>query len=326
MKFINAINGTNTGRPPLWMMRQAGRYHPDYQKIRKGFSFEEICKKSSISAEVALSPVLRFNFDCAILFSDILFILGVFGQKVNFENGSPELSFLIEKIEDFAKYNQNNDVCDYMSFQARAIEETRKIIPQNVALMGFVGGFATIFSFGARLPYYDEDIFEKFCEKFKEALTKNIELQAKSGANVISIFDSSLNKKIPFSGFYKNFLSKFILDLKGKISIPILYYVPSLTKEQFEFFKSLNINCIATNEDVSLNELIKNADGCSINGNFYNKYLELETKECEKFIKNYFENLQPNSYFINSISHGITQKALPENVKLFSEYNNSFHV
>ena len=86
-RFVNAIRLKEQNIPPIWFMRQAGRYHSHYQNLKKKYSFEELCKTPELAAEVAVGPVNEFDFDIAILFSDILFILEALGMDLKFDPG-----------------------------------------------------------------------------------------------------------------------------------------------------------------------------------------------------------------------------------------------
>src|SRR4051812_34948911 len=94
-----AISKQNFSRPPVWFMRQAGRYHSHYQKLRQNYSFVEICKKPEIACEATMGPIRDFGFDSAILFSDLLFPLEAMGMGLKYEDG-PVLDWHLREISD----------------------------------------------------------------------------------------------------------------------------------------------------------------------------------------------------------------------------------
>ena len=104
-KFQAVLNGEAVNTPPVWMMRQAGRYHAHYQALRKSHSFVDLCKKPALAAETALGPVMDFDFDLAILFSDLLFPLETSGMPLSYDRGGPELtgSLDLEMIRKFRR-------------------------------------------------------------------------------------------------------------------------------------------------------------------------------------------------------------------------------
>jgi len=95
-RFLNALQGKPQKIPPIWLMRQAGRYHSHYQNLKKNFSFEELCKSPQLSAETAMGPIEEFDFDVAILFSDILFPLESLGMNLKYDPG-PQFSELLSE-------------------------------------------------------------------------------------------------------------------------------------------------------------------------------------------------------------------------------------
>src|SRR3569832_1787563 len=100
--FSDALVRRNHGRPPVWFMRQAGRYHSHYQGMRARYSFMDLCKKPDLALEVTMGPIRDFGFDAAILFSDLLFPLEEMGMGLSYEPG-PKLSWHLKSIEDASK-------------------------------------------------------------------------------------------------------------------------------------------------------------------------------------------------------------------------------
>src|SRR4051794_35817704 len=98
-RFEAAILKQNDSRPPIWLMRQAGRYHSHYQELRKKYSFIELCKKPEVACEATLGPIRDFNFDAAILFSDLLFPLEVMGMGLKYDEG-PKLDWHLREVDD----------------------------------------------------------------------------------------------------------------------------------------------------------------------------------------------------------------------------------
>ena len=126
-------------------MRQAGRYHKHYQSLRKKHSFEELCKKPELAAETALGPIEDFDFDVAILFSDILWPLQAMGMNLVFDPGPKFEDILTE--QNFKKLLNKKDL-RFMEFQSEALQLTREKLGHDKSLIGFVGGPWTVLSFG----------------------------------------------------------------------------------------------------------------------------------------------------------------------------------
>ena len=137
-------------------MRQAGRYHSHYRKLKEKYTFEELCKTPDLAAEVAFGPIQEFDYDIAILFSDILFILEGLGLDLNFDPGPKFNSYInSENINDYSNIDRG---IEHMQFQSEAIKITKDKLPNNKSLIGFVGGPWTLskYAFG----YNNSDLID----------------------------------------------------------------------------------------------------------------------------------------------------------------------
>ena len=141
-KFSNALENIPQPVPPIWFMRQAGRYHSHYQNLKIKNSFVELCKNPSLAAETALGPIESFDFDVAILFSDILFPLASLGMELTYSPGPKFENHLTH--ENFKKVFKNKFDINSLSFQGEALQRTREILPEDKSLIGFVGGPFTL--------------------------------------------------------------------------------------------------------------------------------------------------------------------------------------
>jgi len=143
--FQNALNRISQKTPPIWFMRQAGRYHSHYQKLKEIYSFEELCKNPELASQVACGPVEEFDFDISILFSDILFLLEGLGMPLKFNPGPIFENFITK--DNLSKHQNIEKAIEHMNFQRKAIEVTRQQLPKSKSLIGFVGGPWTLLRF-----------------------------------------------------------------------------------------------------------------------------------------------------------------------------------
>ena len=126
-----ALNRRNEGRPPVWMMRQAGRYHSHYQMLKRYNDFITLCREPELAAEVALGPIHDFNFDAAILFSDLLFPLEAMGMGLRYDPG-PKLDFHLRSMADVARLTGGAQRASHMQFQADAVTLRVTVSPPEV--------------------------------------------------------------------------------------------------------------------------------------------------------------------------------------------------
>jgi uroporphyrinogen decarboxylase len=197
-----AFNAQANAIPPIWLMRQAGRYLPEYREIRaKASSFLDFCYTPRLSVEATLQPIRRFGFDAAILFSDILVVPDALGQKVSFEAGEgPQL----EPVDSTERLLALRSEIDLNRLQPvfEAIERIKSNLQENVPLFGFCGAPWTVASYmvagkgtpdqapARLLAYRDPDFFAALIDRLIEASVAYLLAQIDAGVDAVQIFDS----------------------------------------------------------------------------------------------------------------------------------------
>ncbi len=200
--FIETLDGQTSPKPPLWMMRQAGRYLPEYREIRASVpTFLDFCYSPKLATEATLQPIKRFGFDAAILFSDILVVPDALGQKVSFEQGEGPRLPPISSVEDFAALNEQIDL-EKLSAVFETIDRVKSALPADVALIGFCGAPWTVASYmiagkgtpdqaPARLfAYRHPALFQRLIDLLVESSITYLERQFRAGVEAVQIFDS----------------------------------------------------------------------------------------------------------------------------------------
>jgi len=200
--LLRTLKGEKVNRPPVWMMRQAGRYLPDFRKLRDRYSFFERCENPELATEITLMPVEQIGVDAAILFSDILVVPRAMGMEVNFpDNTGPVLPHPIRSAADLACL-QVPDIQDRLQYVFSAIRLTRQRLDGKVPLIGFAGAPWTLFCY--MVEGNGSKAFEKakaFCFSQPEAARRLLEMitettiaylkaQVEAGADCIQLFDS----------------------------------------------------------------------------------------------------------------------------------------
>lgn len=201
-RFIRAARCQAVDRPPVWLMRQAGRALPEYRRLKETHTFLELVQTPELAAEVTLQPVRRFGFDAAILFSDILVIPEAMGQSYRFrDTGGVGMDFAVRSQADIGKLSVAQ-VCEKLSYVDKALRILRQELGDRTALIGFAGSPWTLATFmleGGSAEKYtraptlfrkEPKTFFALAEKLTAAITAYLRMQIEAGADVLQIFDS----------------------------------------------------------------------------------------------------------------------------------------
>jgi len=319
-KFYNALNRIKQKIPPIWLMRQAGRYHSHYQNLKRKHTFEELCKTPELICETTMGPIQDFDFDAAILFSDILFPLDYLGMGLAFNPG-PQFSNPL--TEQMLSQEKKQSFSDYIKFQIDGLTMIRKTLPKNKSLIGFVGGPYTLFQFAQRHPQSNSSLLNNFLPVIEKIIEQNIDLQFSVDLDILMIFDTEA-QHLSLEEFNKS-VKPFIEKISFKYPSKIGYFTKDIDDEKFESLKSINglkLTVIGSNQDIFTK--LSNTD-LSLQGNFTNEYLAIEDiNEFKKHLANFIkyikdQDLSKRAGWICSLDHGVLKTTPEQNVKLFIE-------
>ena len=201
-RFRRAARCQPVDRPPVWLMRQAGRALPEYRKLKETHTFVQLVQNPELAVEVTLQPVRRFGFDAAILFSDILVIPEALGQTYHFkETGGVQMDFAVTTRADIEKLSVER-VVEKLNYVDRALKMLRQELGAETALIGFSGSPWTLATFmmeGASVPKYsralrlfqqDPKTYCLLAEKLTLAVTAYLQMQIAAGVDAVQLFDS----------------------------------------------------------------------------------------------------------------------------------------
>jgi uroporphyrinogen decarboxylase len=331
-KFLNALSKVpQNGAPPIWFMRQAGRYHKHYQNLKLKYSFMELCKVPELACQVALGPIQDFDFDVAILFSDLLFPLESLGMGLEYGDGGPKLGWHLtsENIKDLKPIDE---ALPHLHFQKEAMTLTRRALPQNKSLIGFVGGPWTLFTYAVQGKHDGSlieskkffPLFTQFCETLVPLLVENIKLQLEGGAEVVMLFDTAAGEVSP--SLYLSHIAPQIKKIAEKFPKRIGYYSKGTQNSFFEdkLFKENYFAGLGFDHRWNLPEVMKNQKTGFTQGNFDQALLFLEKSELEKYVHAYlkpFKEMSPleRAGWVCGLGHGVLPKTPEDNVKRFIE-------
>jgi len=201
-RFLDACHCMPVDRPPVWLMRQAGRCLPEYRALKEKYSFLQLVQTPELAAQVTLQPIRRFGFDAAILFSDILVVAEALGQKYHFrDKGGIEMDFAITSAQDIARL-EPEAVTERLEYTSRALFNVREDLGAHTALLGFSGSPWTLANFmmeggsakehtrAKHLFYSNPTLFNRLCEKLTRGVINFLHLQIDAGVDAVQIFDS----------------------------------------------------------------------------------------------------------------------------------------
>ena len=333
MSSLNKILLNKINCKSIWFMRQAGRYLPEFQKIRsKNQDFIKLCLNSKLSSEITLQPIKRFNLDSAIIFSDILMVPYALGQDVIFtKNFGPKLSDF--DLSKFLK-NEKNDFSNKLSPIYKAIDITRRKLIKSKSLISFIGAPWSLIVYMLNVKESKKEINLKKLQDKKKYLNQIIETliyflcihiknQINAGADVIQIFDSWAGL-IPEENLndYCYTPNLKISNFCKKQKIPVICF-PKGIKENYEDFnkivKSDGINLDPEINPVWAREKLKNV---VIQGGLNPNILLKDDEDITKAATKYIQTFKDIPYVFN-LGHGLLPETDPDKVqKLIKFYRN----
>ncbi|MFA5786377.1 MAG: uroporphyrinogen decarboxylase [Actinomycetota bacterium] len=231
MRLLSALRREPLDRPPVWFMRQAGRYLPEYLEVRRRHSFQEAVRTPEVAAELTLQPIRRFGLDAAILFSDIMTPLEAMGVAVDFNPG-PRLSpMTLEQVAGLPEFD-----VERVAFVPDALSKVRAGLSDDVALIGFAGGPITLLAYlleggaGKEFPalrgalYRAPELAAEALAKLGLGMRAYLSTQIAAGADVVQLFDSWAGL-LPIKGFDRFAVPAARTALDG-LQAPTIYFAP----------------------------------------------------------------------------------------------------
>ena len=325
MKPLERILVNNdTSYNPIWIMRQAGRYLPEFREIRKkNPNFINLCLNENLSSEITLQPIQRFDLDAAIIFSDILMLPYGLGQKVEFiKNFGPKLGEL--NIDEIDKVNEIDFVKKINPVYKAIKKVTSDPILKNKNTIGFVGAPWTllVYMINQKSPkknlkedfFKDEFLINKILLIIEKFLKIHIKNQIDSGANVIQIFDSwagLLEEKYLSNYVYAPTLN--LVNYVKSLNIPVICF-PREIKNYKEFCEIVKPDAINIDYNINPKEIVKSIK-IPVQGGLNPKMLLTDKETLKKEASKYLDIFKDHPYIFN-LGHGV----LPETDPNMFEY------
>jgi len=333
-RLTNCILNKDHSCVPIWFMRQAGRYLPEFRKIRsQNADFIKLCLNSNLSSEITLQPLKRFEIDAAIIFSDILMVPFGLGQEVKFEKDKgPILSSF--NLNSFLT-NNKNDFIKKLNPIYNAIKLTRTNLNKEKSLISFVGAPWTliVYMFGLKKSKNQIDVdklkkselnIRKVLEKINEFLCIHIEKQVQAGADIVQIFDSwagLLPQDKLFDYCYEP--NKKIVDFCKKKKIPVICFPRGINKNYLEFANIVNPDCLSLDYEIDPTWAINNLNKYCLQGGLDPKILFKKEDEIIREVDRYLNIFKGHPYIFN-LGHGLLPETNPDVLQKIVERVNNF--
>ena len=321
---------------PIWFMRQAGRYLPEYQIIRKkNENFINFCLNIKDATKVSLQPLERYNLDAAIVFSDILLILRAVGQNIDFkENVGPVLG----NYNPEAFYNlSNKNFIKNLKNVYKIIKNIKKRLPKEKSLIGFAGAPWTLLVYMINrgsprknkkfLVNVKKEEILKILKRLENLIYIHCKEQIRAGADVIQLFDSwsGLIEKNNLKQFCINPNKNIVKKIKREFpNTGVVCFPKGINKNINVFIKEVRPDGVNLDYDVNLHDLNLNND-VVFQGGLNPKFLLGSQQKMFKEAKRYLDFFKDRPYIFN-LGHGILPQTKPENVKKLVEFVRGYNL
>lgn len=328
-RFSAALRGDIQPVPPIWLMRQAGRYQQKYQAMRKEHSFEALCRVPELAAQVAMNSIDDFDFDAAIVFSDLLFPLEAMGFGLSYASGPPVLDARLTPAMMHSLYAWET-AAPKLRFQADAVAATRARLNRDKGLIGFVGGPWTLFvyacegSHAGALPVSKSNpaLYEAFASLAVPLIAESIRMQLEAGADVVMILDTAAGELPP--SCFGAAIARDLAGLASTFPKRTGYYAKASHPDQLQMPAFANAPWAGVGVDSrwSLAPLLSSTRGGFIQGNFDPALMLMPEADLRRAVQAWLEPLRALTVeqrrgWICGLGHGVLPGTPESNVRLF---------
>tara|TARA_B110000971_G_C19944378_1_gene470311 strand:- start:151 stop:1209 length:1059 start_codon:yes stop_codon:yes gene_type:complete len=341
-RFLRALARQPVDKTPVWMMRQAGRYLPEYRQVRaQAGDFMSLCKNTELACEVTLQPLERFELDAAILFSDILTIPDAMGLGLYFEEGEgPKFRKPVRTEADIDRLQVVNTASD-LGYVTDAVSMIRRELNGRVPLIGFSGSPWTLATYmiegqssrdfirAKTMLYTQPEVLHQLLEKLSLSVIDYLNAQILAGAQVVQIFDTwggalSHDAYLEFSlAYMKKIVDGLIKHADGR-DVPVILFTKG-GGHWLEAMADSGCDCLGLDWTVDIGAA-KGRVGSQValQGNMDPAVLRSDRKGIELEVKTILESFGDDDGHVFNLGHGITPDINPDNVKIFIDAVHKF--
>jgi len=329
--FLKACRGEKVDYTPVWMMRQAGRYLPEYQAVRSKLTFLELCKTPELAAEVTIQPVDIVGVDAAILFSDILIPLEAMGLTLEFHEKIGPVFPAPVRDQQAVDRLIIPDPDEHLNFVMDTIRILRRELAEKVPLIGFAGapftlatyliegGSSKFFFETKKMMFADPELYSSLMDKITECTSVYLKAQAAAGAQALQIFDSWAGVLAPgdFERFALPYVKRIIADLKEATDVPIIYFANN-GSTLLDLSKTSGADVLGLDWRVDIAKAVEQiGPDISVQGNLDPSALLLPEKQLRERVAKLLAGAGNARGHICNLGHGIHQFTPPAQAKIF---------
>ena len=333
--ILRALAGEVLATPPIWMMRQAGRYLPEYKATRaQAGDFLSLCYNPELAAEVTLQPIRRYGFDASILFADILLLPQALGANLWFVTGEgPRLS-TVTTADELKALKPVSAIHDTLSPIYETVKILTRELPDDVTLIGFAGAPWTVATYmiagqgtpdqgpAHALKDTDKAVFEGLLDLITDGTIEYLSAQIDAGAEVVKLFDSWAGSLMGdnFINYAIKPMARIVAALKQRHpDTPIIAFPRGADERYIGLHDAIGADCIALDDGVTAHWAAANVqtDGC-VQGNLKSSHMVTGGDALVTETRAIVDALKGGPHIFN-LGHGITPDANPDNVTLMLE-------
>jgi uroporphyrinogen decarboxylase len=318
--FLKNLRGEPCDRTPIWIMRQAGRYLPEYMAVREKYTFNELCRTPEAACEVTLQPIRRFGFDAAIMFSDILTPLEAMGAAFDFSHGGPKLERPVRSEQEIRAL-RTYDAREGTSFVGEAIKLMKQGLGDKTPLIGFAGSPFTLASYlieggGSKdyvnlktMLYTRPELLQELMDKLGEQTLDYLKMQVESGVDAVQLFDTWGGILHP-ADYVKHVLPvvRRIMDGLKDSGVPRIYFLKGSAPYN-HLIKDLDVEAFGVDWTQDLSLAIDQMGGKAVQGNLDPLCLFGSTSELRRRALEICEKGAKASGHVFNLGHGILPQA-----------------
>ena len=336
-RFINALYCKPCDRPPIWMMRQAGRSLPEYRALKEGKRFTDLVQNPKVAAEVTLQPIRRFQYDAAVIFSDILVIAEAMGVPYQLmEQGGVKVDFELQSSADIEKLTPEG-AADKIAYTPAAIEHVRKEVGDHQAIIGFAGSPWTLASFmveggssrdnlrSRALIHEKPDLFNALLEKITHVTIAYLQAQIDAGADALQLFDSQ-GGTLPQANYWDfsgSWMQQIIHALGDQV--PITVFGRGVHHNWDELIAT-GANALSIDWNIDLPRLSQQLpDHIALQGNLDPALLTAAPEVAAEKTRELLDRMQGRSGFIFNLGHGVPPNASVETIAAIAQTVQTYH-